>query len=110
MKFITEISDGHYMQYDESEMGPAVWILGFIFSACFVAWVFGAFDADAAPRPQAAPKAAAATSWAGSCRMRSGPGTEFEIIGSTRPSKTYTVLETDGGWKRIGPRGWIGCR
>lgn len=75
--------------------------------------VFDPFGVDA-PAPaqtaQTSSSSSSSSSWQGACRVRSGPGIEFSILGLTRPAKVYDVRETRGRWKRIGPRGWVGCR
>lgn len=121
MQFVRKLTDDVYTVESEAEMSTNV-IGGIIFFAVLVGFVqfvywaagedLGLAEAAFGPleKPAAVAYSSSARSWSGSCRVRSGPGTEFSIIGSTRPTKTYAVLETDGGWKRIGPRGWVGCR
>ncbi|NPA06136.1 MAG: SH3 domain-containing protein [Chloroflexi bacterium] len=43
-------------------------------------------------------------------RVRSGPGTEYGIVGVLQRGDVVTVLETKDGWGRIGPGRWIALR
>jgi hypothetical protein len=96
--------------YDfEGAMGIGI-VLAFGAAIAVANEVFDPFGQDEPARAAQASPVPSSASWQGSCRVRSGPGIEFSVIGSTRPAKVYDVRESRGRWKRIGPRGWIGCR
>jgi hypothetical protein len=40
-------------------------------------------------------------------RVRSGPGTDFEIMRVLKRDTSVDVVETHGGWSRITPCGWV---
>ena len=48
---------------------------------------------------------------ANSVRLRSGPGTDYNVIGSSSAGDTYNIVETNGDWHQIkfsnGSTGWI---
>ncbi|WP_151737371.1 N-acetylmuramoyl-L-alanine amidase [Paenibacillus tengchongensis] len=52
-----------------------------------------------------------ATVTASSLRIRSGPGTTYEVKGALKERDTITVLKTESGWARIrtaaGETGWV---
>ena len=60
-------------------------------------WVFGRHTHDVRPK----------TVNTSDSNVRSGPGTEFEIIGTYQPGHKVFVHESDGSWSRIDADQWM---
>ncbi|AJY76168.1 N-acetylmuramoyl-L-alanine amidase [Paenibacillus beijingensis] len=68
-------------------------------------------DASSGKSTSRAKSARSAASLGDSVRLRKGPGTGYEVIGSVNKGDRLTVLESEDGWKRVrtadGTVGWM---
>lgn len=68
---------------------------------------------SSASTSKASARSAAATVTADSLRLRSGPGTGYEVTGSLRAKDAVTVLDRENGWLRVssgGQTGWVSAK